>query len=190
MKRSFLGALLLAAIYLYPQTPAEVEITNEPYHHFVFENEFVRVFDVVVPPQDVTLMHRHRHDYVFVTIGAADLSNEVEGKPPLHLALQDGETRFVPGGFAHLVRDFASQPFRNITVELLQDEKARTNPAANWDQERGLKVFTGGTQDILFVKDGVRVSEVDLEPRCRAEPPPRRPASIGRGNGSRYPQRR
>jgi hypothetical protein len=33
-----------------------------------------------------------------------------------------------------------------------------------WDEERGLRVFAGGTQEILFVKDGVRVSEGELQP--------------------------
>src|SRR5262249_45002267 len=30
--------------------------------------------------------------------------------------------------------------------------------------ERGLNVLNGGTQDILFVKDGARVSEIELQP--------------------------
>jgi hypothetical protein len=132
-------APLLAAIPLYALTPAEVEITNEPHHHFLFENQYVRVFNVEVAPQQATLMHRHRHDYVFVTLGATDVSNQVEGKPPLRLTLHDGDTRFVPGGFAHVARDFAPQPFRNLTIEFLQEEKARTHPAPKWDEERGLK---------------------------------------------------
>jgi hypothetical protein len=163
MKRAFLCAPLLAAILVYPPRAAEVEIANEPHHHFLFANEAVRVFDVEVGPQEATLMHRHRHDYVFVTLGATEVSNEVEGKSPVRLTLQDGETRFVPGGFAHVARDFASKPFRNVTVEFLQDQKAHSSPPPQWDEDRGLKVFTGGTQHILFVEDGVRASEIELQ---------------------------
>jgi quercetin dioxygenase-like cupin family protein len=164
MRRWFLSAAVLTAVLTFAQTPAEVEITQEPHHHFLLENEYVRVFRVEVAPQESTLMHRHRHDYIFVTLGATDVSNEVAGKPPVELKLQDGETRFLPGGFAHAARDLAATPFRNITVELLQDEQARQHPPAPWDEERGLKVFTGATQEILFVKDGVRTSEIEMRP--------------------------
>ena len=109
-------------------------------------------------------MHRHRHDYVFVTLGPSQVENDVAGKPPVALRLQDGETWFVPGGFAHIAKNLSDQPFRNITIELLQDEKSRQSPPPKWDEERGLHILNGGTQDILFVKDGARASELQLQP--------------------------
>ena len=154
-------AVLLLAFALFGQSVSEVEITAEPHHRLALENQYVRVFKVDVPPHESTLMHRHRHDYIFVTLGASEVSNEVEGKPAAMLKLQDGETRFTPGNFAHIARNLASTPFRNVTIEFLQDKAASQ---AKWDQERGLNVLTGGTQEILFVKDGVRVSEIELQP--------------------------
>jgi quercetin dioxygenase-like cupin family protein len=126
-------------------------------------NESVRVFKVEVAPHNSTLMHRHRHDYIFVTLGDSHVSNEVEGKPPVDLKFSDGETRFVPGNFAHVAKDLADQPFRNVTIELLQDEKLRLTPS-HWPEQVNEKTFPGGRSKILFVKDGVRVSEVNLEP--------------------------
>jgi hypothetical protein len=81
MKRALLLVLLLIS-FLAAQTATEVEITAEPSHHLALENEFIRVFKVEVAPHASTLMHRHRHDYVFVTLGDAHVSNEVEGKLP------------------------------------------------------------------------------------------------------------
>jgi len=75
--------------FLTAQTATEVEITAEPSHHLALENEYVRVFKVEVPAHAATLMHRHRHDYVYVTLGDAHLSNEVEGKPPVEVKLAD-----------------------------------------------------------------------------------------------------
>jgi len=145
----------------------EVEIIREPHHHLVFENKLVRVFDVKVPPRVATLIHRHNHDYVYVTLGTPDLDNRVEGKPPARVQLKDGETRFLAGNFAHAVRDLASTPFRNITVELLQDATTRNAPSP-WDsastEDRSLQILNGGTQQILFVKDAARVSEIELQP--------------------------
>lgn len=164
MKRAAASAILLVAHLVSAQTAPEVEITNEAHHHAVLENEYVRVFWVEVAPRESTLMHWHRHDYVFVTLGVSDVSNEVKGKPPVELKLQDGETRFVPGNFAHIAHNNAATAFRNVTIELLQDEKARSTPPAKWDEERGVQILNGGTQEILFVKDGVRVSEFELQP--------------------------
>ncbi len=162
--RLILSAFLFTTIALTAQNTSEVEITAEPHHHLLLENSQVRVFLAEVAPHDATLMHRHIHDYVFVSLGEANISNEVEGKAPVTLKLQDGETRFAPGGFAHIARDLASTPFRAVAVELLQDQAAHQTPPPVWDEERGLHVFAGGTQDIIFVKDGVRVSEVELQP--------------------------
>ena len=161
MKRVLVLFLLIP--FLAGQTTTEVAITSEPSHHFFLENEFVRVFKVEVAPHASTLLHRHRHDYVFVTLGDAHVTNEVEGKPPVDLKFTDGEIHFVPGNFAHVARNFSDQPFRNVTIELLQDEKLRQTPS-HWPEEGGEKTFPGGRIKILFVKDGVRVSEVNLEP--------------------------
>lgn len=163
MKRATAAVLLLAAVVLSAQAIPEVEITNEALHHLAFENEFVRVFQVEIPAHQATFMHWHRHDYIYVTLGASDVSNEVKGKPPTEVKLQDGETHFSAAPFAHIARNLAAIPFRNVTIELLQDEKARTGPPSHWDDERGLHVLNAGTQEILFVKDGVRVSEFELQ---------------------------
>jgi quercetin dioxygenase-like cupin family protein len=163
-RRPSLLVVLFSVLILSAQTPSEVEITAEHDHHLALENQYVRVFKVEVPPHAVTLMHRHRHDYIFVTLGPTVVENQVAGKPPVKLTLQDGETWFIPGGFAHVAKSLSDQPFRNITVELLQDEKSRQSPPPKWDEDRGLHILNGGTQDILFVKDGVRTSEFQLNP--------------------------
>ncbi len=162
--RLALSAFALPALLLFAQAPSEVEITGEPHHHLALENAYVRAFKVEVAPHDQTLMHRHRHDYVFVTLGATQVENDIAGKPPATLKLEDGETRFIPGNFAHIAKNLSNSPFRNVTIELLQDEQARKSPPPKWDEERGLHVLNAGTQEILFVKDGVRISEVELQP--------------------------
>ena len=163
MKSLLLFFFFLLIPVLLAQTASEVEITSEPSHHLALENELVRVFKVEVAPHISTLMHRHHHDYVFVTLGNAHVSNEVAGKPPVELTLNDGDTRFVPGNFAHVARNLADQPFRNVTIELLQDEALRQKPSHWGSVESGEKTFPGGSSRILFVKDGVRVSEINLE---------------------------
>src|SRR5579872_4125465 len=88
----FISSLLLFGLILSAQTVSEVEITAEPSHHLALQNQYVRVFKVEVAPHQATLMHRHRHDYIFVTLGQSLVENQVAGKAPLKLSLQDGET--------------------------------------------------------------------------------------------------
>ena len=87
----------------------------------------------------------------------------MEGKPPVEVTFADAATRFTPGNFAHVVRNVGDKPFRNITFELMQDEKRRSEKS-HWTEETGERKFPGGHSTILFVKDGVRVSEVTLAP--------------------------
>lgn len=162
MERLLLLVFLLVPL-LAAQSTTEVEITSEPSHHLAIDNQYVRVYQVEVAPHAATLMHRHGHDYVFVTLGDAHISNEVEGKASAEAKLADGDTRFTPGNFAHIARNLSDQPFRNVTIELLQDEKGRSAPS-HWAEESGETTFPGGRRKILFVKDGVRVSEVALDP--------------------------
>jgi quercetin dioxygenase-like cupin family protein len=164
----FVFVFVVASSMLLSTQTAPVEMTAEPGHHLALENQYVRVFKVEVAPNQTTLLHHHGHDYIYVTLGIAQVENDVAGKPPVKLTIEDGETHFVPGGFAHIAKNLSDRPFRNITIELLQDEKARHSPPPKWgangDDERGLRILNGGTQDILFVRDGVRVSDLELQP--------------------------
>ncbi|MGD1022980.1 MAG: hypothetical protein ABR880_09380 [Candidatus Sulfotelmatobacter sp.] len=160
MHRCFFLCLTILAVQA---AAPEVEITAEPHHHLVLENQSVRVFNVGVPPHTDTLMHWHRHDYIYVTLGDTEVVNAVKDKPPVTVKLRDGETRFSPATFAHIARNLTDQTFRNVTIEILEDESLR-HSTAHWEEDRGLETFQGGTQEILFVKDGIRVSEFEVQP--------------------------
>ncbi len=162
MKRYALFCLLVTLLAAQASAP-EVEITNEPHHHLTFENKSVRVFNVEVDPHSQTLMHWHRHDYIYVTLGATEIINAVKDKPPVTVKLQDGETHFSPATFAHIAVNPTDHPFRNVTIEILEDESLR-NSAAHWDEDRGLDILQGGTKEVLFVKDGIRATEFELQP--------------------------
>jgi hypothetical protein len=164
----------LLATLLTAQATPEVEITAEPHHHLTFENKSVRVFNVEVPPNEATEIHWHRHDYIAITLGAAEIVNTVKDKPPVTVKFADGDTRFAAATFAHFVRTTSPEPFRNVTIELLEDATLR-NATSPWDpaknEDRGLVTFSGGTKQILFVKDAIRVSEIELQPGAKAPMP-------------------
>jgi oxalate decarboxylase/phosphoglucose isomerase-like protein (cupin superfamily) len=161
MRRSILYLFLTAV--LSAQSPSVVEITAEPHHHQVLVNDQVRVFTVDVPAHSETLMHSHRHDYVQITQQGAQIVNAVEGKSPVSTNLADGDVRFVSAPFSHILRNLSPKPFRDLNIELLQDAKLRSTPT-KWDEDRGLDILHGGTKEILFVRDSVRVSLLELQP--------------------------
>jgi hypothetical protein len=164
--------ILFCLFVLAAQAP-EVELSAEPHHHLTLENKFVRVYNVEVAPHTDTLMHWHRHDYIAVNLGAAEVVNAVKDTPPVTIKLEDGETHFTPATFAHVARNQTDQPFRNVTIEIVDDESLR-HGTSKWDpnknEDRGLETFHGGTQQILFVKDAIRASEFELQPGAVVPP--------------------
>jgi len=126
---------LIAALSLEAQAPEAVPLAHgnvpgEPHHHLKIENEYVRVYYVEVPPHEDTQLHQHDHDYIYVSLGPSDVVNAVRDKPEVHLVLKDGETHFTRGRFAHIARNLADTPFRNVTVELLKTQAEPRNLCA------------------------------------------------------------
>jgi len=158
---SNLSLLLLCLLFCAACCEAQntVEITAEPSHHLALENDYVRVFKVDVAPHATTLIHWHRRDYVYVVIGDADITNAVEGKAPATIKFKDGEVMFVAGNFAHKAINNAATPFRNVTIELKKNGTVRATP-----EERGVEVGSGVAVDTVFVKDGIRVRDITLNP--------------------------
>ena len=46
---------------------AQPAVRNEPRHHNVFENDYIRVLDVYLAPDDTTQYHIHATPSVFIT---------------------------------------------------------------------------------------------------------------------------
>jgi quercetin dioxygenase-like cupin family protein len=139
-----------------PETNQEtVPVANEPRHHFKFENRFVRIFDVVVPPQDTTLYHLHAHDYLFVMIGAATLKAQLLGEQPFDLIVKDGEVRYSKAPLTHRVTNVGKVDFRNITIEVL-DSPGSFGVAMPLEKVPG--------HSLILENDRARVERLVLEP--------------------------
>lgn len=170
MKTVGLLALLASTLSLSPPTPpAAVPIDQEPSHQKKFENDYVRVFDVVVPPRGETLYHVHSHDYVFVSFGAARVRSEPLGARPIDLTLSDGEARFVSGPVTHRAVNLAETPFHNLTVEILKSAGA---PA-----EAPLPAMPG--HSIVLENDRIRIDRQVLEPGQSTGPHTHTLSSLG-----------
>jgi hypothetical protein len=140
MKTTIVGIVLLLAFAALAQAPATpVALKDEPHHHLMFENEYVRVWAFGINGYDATLLHNHDLPYFGIALGPADYVNAVAGKSETHVKLADGQVSYSKGGFAHLVRTETDIPFRNFTIELL---KPQANP-----RNRCVKVIADGALD-------------------------------------------
>jgi len=73
---------VLISNFLSLWTAAQVPVRNEPRHHNVFENNYVRLLDVFLAPHDTTQFHMHNTPSVFTTFTkTATGSQTVSGQP-------------------------------------------------------------------------------------------------------------
>jgi quercetin dioxygenase-like cupin family protein len=177
MKSLAVAAVLLLVFSVAAQAPVPVPLARagvpgEPHHHLQIENAFVRVYFVEVPAHGETQLHQHDEDYVYVAIGAADVTSAIPGKPEVQLQLADGEVRFTRGGFAHVARNNAGTVFHNVTIVLLRPQENPRNlerqivPGPLHPPIRTGDKLPAGIDTIgLFETEEITVEQMTLEPR-------------------------
>jgi hypothetical protein len=130
MKPFLCTLLLLLTFSPRAQAPTAVPLKEEPHHHLVLENDYVRVFRVSVPAHAATLLHQHDVPYLYISLGPADVVNAVQGRPEARIVMADGQLGYSPGHFAHIARTDAGSTFDNVTIELLKPQGEPRNLCA------------------------------------------------------------
>ena len=106
-----------------PPVPAPPEYLADSRHRWLFENLYVRVYDVRIAPGEATEFHRHAYDAVSVFVSGGLVAVQPEGGPW-------GKTEtIVPGvafradskkPFVHRVRNDGTSEYHVILVQLLR----------------------------------------------------------------------
>ena len=106
-----------------PDGPEPVAVDDEPFHHRLLENQYVRVLDVRIPPGATTRRHRHALDAVAVRLAAASVAAQDDGAPwSAAVPVGRGETSFddyARAPRAHRVRNEGPGEFHTVVVQLL-----------------------------------------------------------------------
>ena len=157
-----------------PAQTGSVPISEEHHHHLVLANQFIKAYEVEVPPHESTLVHRHDQDYVYIVFGEADITNAVEGKPELKAHLVDTTVNFARGPLTHFARVDGDTIFRNITVQLLrpQGELKTYYPsviaaldAANKDPNNiHTRRTKGSTEVVILETNAMRALAANVQP--------------------------
>lgn len=134
-----------------------VEVRDEPRHRRRFENGFVRVYDVLIPPGDVTLYHRHTEDTFYVAVNEATVSDRTFGADEARTGTAAAGTsmcrphRTKP--LIHQVHNVGSGEMRLIGAEI------KASPVVTSAQP-----LVAAGHALVLERDPLRVYDLTLEP--------------------------
>ena len=152
MKKYLLLILILCSNFL---MKAQVQVRNEPRHHNVFENEFVRILDVYLPPNDTTQYHIHNTPSVFIILTNTNVGSQLIGMQPQKGANITGEVSYdsLSTPRTHRVWNEDSAWFHVMDIELISKRaNLRIPPLQN------------PTLKLLFNKEQVNGYETEIRP--------------------------
>jgi quercetin dioxygenase-like cupin family protein len=99
-----------------------VPVEQEPHHHLVFANQYVRVLEVIVKPGETTLFHKHSLDNVAVILTGTALRNQVPGQEWTERPTKDGSVGFAAGTakpYVHRISNAGSAVFHVLDIQIL-----------------------------------------------------------------------
>ena len=108
----------------HPPTPLPANYLDEPFHHWLFENQYVRVYDVRLPPGATTGFHLHALDSVLVVLSGELIASQTEGQPwGKAERMESGSVTFSPDAKqprTHRVRNDGAAEFHVVVVQFLR----------------------------------------------------------------------
>lgn len=101
-----------------------VPVDKEPHHHFVFQNQYVRVLDVLFPAGEASLFHTHSNDNVGIPISGDKTQSQPAGGEWSEVQdVKPGAAGFRKArgqAYTHRVRSAGKLPFHVIDVEVFR----------------------------------------------------------------------
>ena len=155
--------LLIAAVSCSILVKAQVQVRNEPRHHNVFENEYVRILDVYLAPGDTTLYHIHNTPSVFIVLTNTNVGSQLIGKQPQKGANITGEVSYdsLNTPRIHRVWNEDTSWFHVMDVEL-----TNTNP------KKDIAVLQKPSLKLLFNERQVNGYNIELKAASNLQLPP------------------
>lgn len=96
-----------------------IAVADEPHHHLVIENDWVRAYAVEIGPGQKTLCHAHSLPFLLYVAGAAQIVSAPKNGEARKVRYPDGFCEFSPAGVQHVVENLGETPFRNLVFEVL-----------------------------------------------------------------------
>jgi len=165
LPKAIVAIIAMAFGVLWSQQPiaqsqqTAVPVEQEPRHWVVFENNYVRIYDALIPPGDISLFHTHSFDNVATTVSGGRMRNEIPGQAPTEQGPSTGNISFARGTnapYTHRIENIGTTPLRFVVAELHSSSASPGTPAA-LDAVPGHK--------LALENDRVKVYRVSIDPK-------------------------
>jgi len=108
-----------------PPSVPPPEYLQDPRHTWLFENQYVRIYEARIPPGEMTNFHRHAYDTVTLRVSGGNVTTQLEdgawGEP---MTIEAGSVAFDADSkkpFVHRVRNDGTSEYHVILVQLLRN---------------------------------------------------------------------
>jgi len=119
-----LAAAWNAPAFALDDDPAKAPLArNEPRHHLLMQNKFVRIMRVVIPAGQATLWHEHNFDFFVVFVDGSKLHGDLTDKPAgvdvNAVSKSFGFVNYAGKHFVHRMHDVDSVVNHQLAFELV-----------------------------------------------------------------------
>ena len=121
--------VVICASSLFPQNP--VSLSADTNHSLLLENDYARVFSLVIPPRSHTQFHLHSSDYVRITITDGNLRFTMPGTADVLQGFEKGFTQFISAGVRHVVSN--EDAFATYCAVVVEVKKHGIRPGYAYD---------------------------------------------------------
>jgi hypothetical protein len=117
--------LILCALVFGISLVAQVPVREEPHHKVVLENQYIRLIDVHITPNDTTLTHIHETSSAIVFLTKSIIGTQIVGEKPVISEVKPGQTSYAAYGekkIIHRVWNQGAGIFHVMDIELVRQQ--------------------------------------------------------------------
>lgn len=116
----------------------QIPVREEPRHHVVLQNQYLRLLDVRIPPGDTTMFHVHEIPSLFIVLSKTLTASQVKGENWVNgtFTSEPGYAwynSFTNGPLIHRVANTDAVPFHVMDIEILSNSNKQNVTPLSFD---------------------------------------------------------
>jgi hypothetical protein len=115
-------SMVITGLFYVTKLNAQVPVREEPRHHPVLQNKYIRLLDVWIPPGDTSLFHIHATPSLFIELSNGVIGSQIKGAAWINDKAIAGKTwyrSFINDTLVHRVCNPDSEPLHVNDIEIL-----------------------------------------------------------------------
>jgi mannose-6-phosphate isomerase-like protein (cupin superfamily) len=101
-------------------SPALGDVANR----FKFENERVKVWEMLLEPGEASALHHHSMDYTLIILEGESIDADFDNGKTIQLPVHAGQVIYVPKGNTETAINRSKVRYREILIELKETERS------------------------------------------------------------------